>query len=374
VESRLGRFTVGKGRRIPFLKSEGEALATQCVAIPSICSYEESCGGCSYLGIKYEDELRIKSQLLRSLFENEHAPWGALVKETVPSPAEWNHRSKMTLQVRRYVDGKIVCGNSPYGKKSVLEIDSCQVARPELSDAISRVRHEVPHKKMSKYGRACVVMRSDGKHMAWGGIGKGSLRQSLGEGFVFVHDDVQIHYSLLSFFQSNLSMLPLLLKRLGDVLDLGDEDIFYDLYGGVGLFALTLGRSAKKALLIELNPDAIEWAKLNVQCNGFNHIDVVESSVEAALSEIKEYSAVKGRHVGVIDPPRAGLHEDVCRFIQSSQHMNELLYLSCNPETQVRDIARICKNGSWSLEWVEPWDFFPKSYHIESLALLRRIM
>jgi tRNA/tmRNA/rRNA uracil-C5-methylase (TrmA/RlmC/RlmD family) len=225
---------------------------------------------------------------------------------------------------------------------------------------------------LGKYRRACMVIRTDEKKLAWGGIGKGSLRQSFEDGFEFIYHDVKVGYSLQTFFQSNLAILPKLIDAMKDMLKLTEKDTFYDLYGGVGLFALTVGEACHQAVIMELNCDSILWAKHNKELNQRENLRIVEGAVEDKLDEVYQESASTGRHCAVIDPPRSGLHENVCLYLRDQLFLERWIYLSCNPETQARDLKIICETGDWNIEKIEPWDFFPKSYHVESLVLLVR--
>ena len=358
-------------RKTPWMKERGEALAASKPIVPSPCSFSQECGGCSYIQIGYSDELEIKRQLLKELFEAHDDAWADLIGPVQRSPAEWGHRSKVTMQMRRWLDGQTFCGNSSFGKKNILEITDCVVARPEISNYFATLRKEVASMDLSKYRRACMVMRTDEQKFAWGGIGKGSLRQSFEHGFEFIYQGVRVGYSLQTFFQSNLAMLPKLIEAMKDMLQLTEKDTFYDLYGGVGLFALTVGRDCQQAVLVELNTDSIAWAEHNKKMNDRETLRIVEGAVEDVLDDIYQESRGEGRQLAVIDPPRSGLHESVCQYLRDQTFLDCWIYLSCNPETQARDLKVICETGNWEVETIQPWDFFPKSYHVESLALLR---
>jgi tRNA/tmRNA/rRNA uracil-C5-methylase (TrmA/RlmC/RlmD family) len=358
-------------RKTPWMKERGEALALVKAPVPSPCSFSDACGGCSYIEITYADELDIKQTLLRELFAKFDEAWGVQVEAVQSSPAEWGHRSKVTMQMRRWLDGQIFCGNSPFGQKSILEITDCCVARPEISSYFATLREEVAGMDLTKYRRACMVMRADERKLAWGGIGKGSLRQSFEDGFEFIHDGVKVGYSLQTFFQSNLAILPKLIDAMKVLLQLTERDTFYDLYGGVGLFALTVGQSCHRAIVVESNGDSIAWAQHNKKVNSRVSLRIVEGAVEDVLDEVYQSSVTDGRHCAIIDPPRSGLHESVCCYLRDQNFLDSWIYLSCNPETQARDLKIICATGQWEVELIQPWDFFPKSYHVESLVLLK---
>ena len=366
--------SLSRKKRFPFIKERGEALKLELARLKSPCIYSDSCGGCSYIDLAYEDELRLKRQVLQELFAQVQPEWGVLVEPVQPSPAEFGHRSKMTLQMLQLLSKQIVYGTCPYGSPHILEIKSCSVVDPALSQMIPQFQAQLEQMDLEGYRRATISMRSDlsGK-TAWGGIGRGSLKQSFEQGFSFEHFGIKVQFSMQTFFQSNLYILPKLLDWLEAKLKIGPQDIFYDLYGGVGLFGLMLGRKAQQVQLIELNPDSIAWARHNGELNGFNHLKIILGAVEDCMVNLQVLQSCAGRHIAMIDPPRCGLHPNVIAVLRDHEHLESLVYLSCNPESQSQDLLALCATGNWKLETILPWDFFPKSYHVESLAILKRV-
>jgi 23S rRNA (uracil1939-C5)-methyltransferase len=365
---------LSRKKRFPFIKERGEELKQGLQRVESPCIYSNECGGCTYIDLAYRDELKIKHQVLQELFAEMNPAWGPLVEAVQPSPAEFGHRSKLTLQMLKLMSQQIVYGNCPYSSPHILEIKSCQVADPLLSKLIPEFQHILENMNLDGYRRATISMRSDltGK-VAWGGIGKGSLWQSLGDGFSFEHFGLKVEFSMQTFFQSNLHILPNLLDFCDELLHIGPNDIFYDLYGGVGLFSIMLGRKAKRSYLIEINPDSIAWAQHNQTINGFQHIEIILGAVEEKLDLLKQALAQNGRHIAMIDPPRCGLHASVVSVLRESEFLDQLIYLSCNPESQRTDLGLLCESGRWKIKKIIPWDFFPKSYHVESLAILTKV-
>jgi tRNA/tmRNA/rRNA uracil-C5-methylase (TrmA/RlmC/RlmD family) len=141
---------------------------------------------------------------------------------------------------------------------------------------------------------------------------------------------------------------------------------FLDLYGGVGLFAISLGSSAKRTTLMELEGRSTTLAAYNKTANQLEHLDIVCGAVEETLPHL---SLEPDENVlALIDPPRSGLKPNVIETLHEFRPQR-LAYLSCNPETQLRDLAHFRRLG-WTIESITPYDFFPRSYHIESLAFL----
>lgn len=159
-------------------------------------------------------------------------------------------------------------------------------------------------------------------------------------------------YDVDSFFQVNLPIYEKALERIREQV----QDGPVDMYAGVGSIGLSVGART----LVELDPATVAMARQNAKDGGE---EVVEASTEKALEYI-----VSDRPV-IFDPPRAGLHAKVverCLEVLPPQ----IIYLSCNPATQARDLALL--QEKYTIEFFAVYNFFPKTPHIETLAVLRR--
>ncbi len=165
-----------------------------------------------------------------------------------------------------------------------------------------------------------------------------------------------IGYDVHSFFQVNLPVFEMALKRIDYFAGGADNKI--DMYAGVG----TIGIPCAATTLIEIDERNIAMANKNVEQTQ-SRITVVHASSEGALSHITPDATV------IVDPPRAGLHKDVTARINEVKPAS-IIYLSCNPSTQARDIALLQEN--YDIKTIEGYNFFPKTPHIESLAVLTR--
>ncbi|MEJ0073102.1 MAG: hypothetical protein WDN27_03425 [Candidatus Saccharibacteria bacterium] len=159
-------------------------------------------------------------------------------------------------------------------------------------------------------------------------------------------------YDVDSFFQVNLPVYDKALTRIKEYVQ--PEPV--DMYAGVGSIGLSVGSRQ----LIELDPATAAMARLNAQDSG---AEVVEASTEKALEYIVSDKPV------IFDPPRAGLHQKVverCLEVKPPQ----IIYLSCNPATQARDLALL--QEKYTIDFFETYNFFPRTPHIETLAILKR--
>lgn len=144
--------------------------------------------------------------------------------------------------------------------------------------------------------------------------------------------------------------------------------IVYDLYTGTGTIANFVARNARKVIGIEYVPEAIEDAKLNSRVNGIENTEFFAGDMKDILTD--EFINIHGRpDIMIIDPPRAGMHPDVVDTILRAAP-EILVYVSCNPATQARDLALLDKK--YSVEEVRPIDMFPHTHHVENVVRLIR--
>lgn len=166
----------------------------------------------------------------------------------------------------------------------------------------------------------------------------------------------EFHYDVDSFFQVNL---PVYERALESIRTHCERDPV-DMYAGVGSIGLSVAE--KEAILVELDSRTAAMARANA-CDSPVFAEVIESSAEKAL----EY--IDGSQPVIFDPPRAGLHANVVRCCLEVRPP-QIIYLSCNPATHARDIALLA--DSYAVTYFEVFNFFPRTPHIETLAVLRR--
>jgi len=169
-----------------------------------------------------------------------------------------------------------------------------------------------------------------------------------------------------SFFQTNSSQAYELYKVAREFAELKGKEIVYDLYTGTGTIANFVAKNAKKVIGIEYIPEAIEDAKINSQINNISNTEFFAGDIKDTLND--EFISAHGKpDVIITDPPRAGMHEGVVRKILEISP-DKIIYVSCNPATQARDISLM--NEQYSVEKVQPVDMFPHTAHVESVAQL----
>ena len=179
-------------------------------------------------------------------------------------------------------------------------------------------------------------------------------------------DNIQYKISVKSFFQTNSKQA----KRLYDIVkDFGaftKEDVVYDLYCGTGSIALYIANDCKKVIGIEQIADAITDANYNATLNKIANTTFHVGTCEDILKEefIAQYTKPD---IVVVDPPRAGLHENVIKVLVEAAP-KKIIYVSCNPATQARDVLLFSEK--YTLTKCQPVDMFPHTFHIENVVLL----
>ncbi len=170
-----------------------------------------------------------------------------------------------------------------------------------------------------------------------------------------------------SFYQTNSDQAYRLYSIVRKLADFKGDERVYDLYTGTGTIALFIARNVGSVIGIEYVPEAIEDAKVNALNNGIDNCSFFAGDMKDILSE--EFISNNGGDPDVIilDPPRAGIHPDVAKVILQASP-SKILYISCNPATQARDLSIFSQQ--YSIVAVAPVDMFPHTHHVENIVSL----
>ena len=169
-----------------------------------------------------------------------------------------------------------------------------------------------------------------------------------------------------SFYQTNSLQAYELYNVARRMAELTGNELVYDLYTGTGTIANFVARQARQVVGIEYVPEAIEDAKLNSKVNGIENTLFYAGDMKDVLTD--GFVAEHGHpDVMIIDPPRAGMHEDVVNVILNAAP-KRIVYVSCNPATQARDLALL--DVKYRVREVQPVDMFPHTHHVENVVSL----
>ena len=169
-----------------------------------------------------------------------------------------------------------------------------------------------------------------------------------------------------SFYQTNSEQAYELYKVAREFADLKGDEVVYDLYTGTGTIANFVAQRAKSVVGVEYVEEAIEDAKVNSAINGITNTSFYAGDMKDVMND--EFVERNGRpDVVILDPPRAGVHEDVIATILRAAP-ERIVYVSCNPATQARDLALM--NDMYEIVAVQPVDMFPHTHHVENVVKL----
>lgn len=179
-------------------------------------------------------------------------------------------------------------------------------------------------------------------------------------------EDLKFQLGPKSFFQTNSKQALKMYQLVREFANIQKEEIVYDLYTGTGTIALFVAQLAKKVIGLEYVEMAVEDAKMNAQLNSIHNASFFAGDMKKILTEDFLFNHGKP-DVILTDPPRAGMDPEVIEQILNVAP-KRIVYVSCNPATQARDLNLLSEKYEVSL--VQPIDMFPQTHHVENIVLL----
>ena len=192
--------------------------------------------------------------------------------------------------------------------------------------------------------------------------GEPSIKEKLG--------DLTFEISANSFFQTNTGQGEILYQEIKDATNLKGDEILYDLYCGTGTIGLYLSKKAKKVFGFEVIRSALDDAEKNAVRNNISNIVFVKANLDTFFKSGQLPKRVPKPDVMVVDPPRAGMHEDMTNYLPKLG-AKKIIYASCNPTTQARD-AKILNTYGYRIISSTMVDMFPHTPHIETVMLFSK--
>ena len=321
------------------------------------CIHFGQCAGCQYQHIPYPQQCEIKTKQVRDVFERIGRFSSPPVRPILPSALEYGYRSKITLHPR---DGKL-CYVGWEGRP--FEVKECHIAAPVIDQAIRAGG-------IKAVGRGDVMFRANSR----GELFIHDL-SSPPDDLEFVEqlgDDLEFRLPINSFFQSNIAMVPVMLETVAGRISQSGAGYLIDAYCGAGFFALYLTRKLglKKSWGVEIDAQAIPWARKNAERLGLSNTEFFHGAVEHVLPMLlaKHRGGLADMCV-LLDPPRKGCGSKVLAAFSRFRPAT-VIHVSCDPATLARDLRALCDLG-YQLDEIQPLDMFPQTAHIECIATLR---
>nr|MDQ6944638.1 23S rRNA (uracil(1939)-C(5))-methyltransferase RlmD [Candidatus Eremiobacteraeota bacterium] len=375
------------------------------------CGVFGVCGGCQVQHLAYPAQLAWKEQIVRSALRRIGGFAQADVRRPVGMTNPRNYRNKMALVVDHPPAGDTSFGFYQARSHALVRIDSCPVVLPQLDaaiaglydasrapdarDAFTGAKHAIVRAGAAS-GQAVLSITTDRQSAAIkerapaiarhvrGVVGISNSFEPrtanavLGRKMMYVWgqremeetiEGVRYRVSPASFFQVNSEMVGRIFRFLAP--GLMQDRTVVDLYCGAGTFAIFFASRGARVVGIEENPAAVREARENAALNGVeSRVRFVEGRVEGAIVHKDGKKALEDADIVFLDPPRKGSDEATLDAIAAAG-VADVWYLSCNPATLARDLAYLAKRG-YALGVVQPFDMFPQTGHVETLATLHK--
>ncbi len=339
--------------------------------INSSCPYFDSCGGCDFLNVKYENSLNYKVNKVKEIFNKNGI---SINPKVVLSSQNLFYRNKITLKVQ---NGKL--GYFKNNSHDLVEIDKCIIASNAINSMIPYIKkfnilngnvairsnqNEEILLVIESYDNLNININEIKKNIKLVGI---VINNRLFYGVDFLNEninDLNYRISYDSFFQINPRVAQILFNTIDENIDVNDNVL--DIYCGVGTLSLSAAKKAKQVVGIEIVKNAIFNAKFNAKINNIQNTEFILGDA----SNIK-FSKYNNFNKVIVDPPRSGLTNSVISTILKI-NPEEIIYVSCDPQTLVRDIKILSANYVIKDSFV--LDMFCYSYHVETIVILNKIV
>ena len=393
-----------------------EVIERSPIETADVCPHFGLCGGCMYLSVPYNEQLKLKEQMVYKLFDDAEIT-GFEKLPIKGSPVEHGYRNKMEYTFGdTEKDGPTTLGMHKKGRSfDIVTVDKCKIVHDDFNKILSLTLEYfkgkgIPHynkKKHEGYLRHFVVRRgvhtgelmvnlitssqldidlSNYKEMLLSleleseivsllhtvnddladAVKCDEMRVLHGRDHIFEEVlGLRFKISPFSFFQTNTKGAEELYSVTREFAGESDGKTIFDLYSGTGTIGQILSKNAKKVIGIELIEEAVDAANENTGLNGIENCTFIAGDVSKKVSEIAEKPDTI-----VIDPPRSGVMPKAVSDIISFG-AKELVYVSCNPKSLVENLKDF-QSAGYVIEKVMPVDMFPHTPHCETVVSLKR--
>lgn len=343
------------------------------------CPYFGRCGGCDFQQMNYAAQLRAKVAILKDALRRlGKIDWPEEIK-IVPSPAEWNYRTRVQWKD----DGNGRFGYFERNSHQVIDIETCPILARPLQQELSRQRQNLKRSKQIevqavsadeqisiRLGRESEIFDENfyaanreasemERQMPADKSGTKEICAKVG--------DLNYVFSAATFFQINQTLLSAFLKT---VLSQSSGNFALDLYCGVGLFSLPLAARFGKVIGVEGNRSSIKFACKNAESACLTNAQFENAFVGAWLTA--NLQLLEAPDFVLLDPPRTGAERETIENLISLKP-REIVYVSCNPATLARDLRILLESQRYRIERITCFDFFPQTHHVETIVKLRLI-
>ena len=376
----------------------------------SNCPYAKKCSGCQLQNLTYKEQLQMKQvKVIRLLGKYCH------VEEIIgmDEPIHYRNKVQSAFCMKR---GKAIAGIYQSTTGKIVEVENCMLEDEDATKIIATIKRLCLNFKIIPYdlntgkgflrhvlvrkgftskeimvvlvttrdnfkSKASFVNELIRRHpeittVVWN-INSSATALMLGNqseilyGNGYITDTLcglSFRISPRSFYQINPVQTEILYNIAKDYASLTGNERVIDAYCGTGTIGLTMAKDAREIIGVEVNSDAIKDAKANAKQNGIKNAKFYNDDAGDFMCHLADKNGKAD--IAIIDPPRAGCS---IKFLKSLLKLSpkRIVYISCNPETQARDLITLVKNG-YRVRKIQPVDLFPYTNHIEAVALIER--
>jgi tRNA/tmRNA/rRNA uracil-C5-methylase (TrmA/RlmC/RlmD family) len=330
----------GRARLISLLDPSGFRATPRCRAYGH-------CGGCCYQHISYDRQLVMKKNQIRDAFVKIGGIGEPPLEDVIRSPRIYGYRGKAVLHTGKGMPVDLGFMDVSGGK--IADIERCEIMDETINDQIRAFRRS-PY---NGPGDADIPFWSDGVDAKEECV----VRRVRGREFLVPRD---------GFFQANLFLTDRMVEEVCRIVSQKERDTLVDACCGSGLFSIFAAPFARRVLGVEIYEPSVKYARINAERHGVQNVEFICGD----MADV--FRAMETRREAVdlmlLDPPRAGLSPEALRAVVDVK-ASEIIYISCNPATQARDVRLFCEAG-YDLAGLVPLDMFPQTQHIEIIGYL----
>lgn len=375
-----------------------------------ICPYAKLCGGCTYQGKEYTEQIKEKQLYINKLLSK----FGK-VEDIIPAENPYYYRNKVHASFR-LSNGNVLAGTYQANSHKLVPIDSCQIENQTAGAIVQSIKGLIKSFKLQVYdentGRGLfrhVLIRTAHKTgqvlvaLVLGDVifpSKNNFTKALlklhpeittivmninnkktsmilgereivlyGKGFI---EDIlcgkRFRISPKSFYQVNPIQTEILYNKAIEYAKLTGKERVIDAYCGIGTIGIIASDKAKEIIGVELAKDSFKDAITNAKANKINNIRFINADAGEFMIELAENK--EPIDLVLMDPPRSGSDEAFLKSLVSLSP-KKVVYISCNPETLARDLQYLSNNG-YKTQIIQPIEMFPFTEHIECVVLISR--
>lgn len=383
------------------------------------CAVFNSCGGCQIQHMEYVRQLSMKTKTVTDALMRISGVPCPNVKDCIASPSKWGYRNKASLPVQSAEHEKFKAGFYRRRSHDIIRFDRCPVLLPKLESNVISILEDMRENNFSGCGNGlsgcesgpvrhivfrtskyideslcCVVGNRDLKHYEIKKLTSIAKKNSAsingfiynknissgnfiwGDAFVPISGETVMHemldpyrfsFEISSFFQINSEQALNIYKLAAEYALQKSPANILELYSGIGSLTMFLASGAQKVAAVENWTPAVKYIDVNAADNGFDNIIKYSGTAEDVIRGLSDNKF----EVVVLDPPRSGCAPEVIDSIIKIAP-DRIVYISCNPATLARDISPLLSCG-YGLLVAQPFDMFPQTGHVETVALMSRV-